>query len=218
MQVTQYYPIGSITVPSSWVACIIGFLITYLIIRLSFGKVHGERFGNLFFNVIIIWKLSVVLTDFSTVLHYPLSIIYFHGGTVGWLLALAIAGMLIRKQAVREKWQRLDQWVMLLSLLSWQTVYQIMMALLNEGSVVAKSSTILLFVLLLILAFWSYRKKVHTVSELAVIAVAVHFTAAALQPAGLLQVAFLTTIFIGLLMWGMERLVVKSISRKEEVQ
>ncbi|MDV6376939.1 hypothetical protein ORD22_01505 [Sporosarcina sp. GW1-11] len=214
----QYYPIGSITVPSSWIAFIVGFAITYLVIRYYFGKTYGERIGNVFFNVIIIWKLSVILTDFSTVLHYPLSILYFHGGTVGWLLALSLVGLHTLWQAYRQKWQRIDQWSLLLALLSWQTVYQMVMALLNEDNLFVKVVTITMFFLLSILAFWSYRKNVNTVSELAGIWIAVHFMVSAFQSGGFLLTTFITTILIGLLLWGIERVSARPISRKEDVQ
>ncbi|PIC62677.1 hypothetical protein CSV79_15795 [Sporosarcina sp. P13] len=218
MLVTQYYPIGSITVPSSWIAFIVGFVMTYLVIRNYFGKTYGERIGNIFFNVIIIWKFSVILTDFSTVRHYPLSILYFHGGTFGWLLALSVVGLLTLRLAYCEKWQRIDQWALLLALLSWQTIYQIVMVFLNEGSNLVKTGTIMMFLLLTILSFWSYRKNVNTISELASIWIAVHFMVSAFQPGGLLHTTFITTVFIGLLLWGVERVSAYRIRRKEEVQ
>lgn len=217
MPVTQYYPIGSITMPSSWIAVIVGFIVTYLFIRLYAGKVHSERFGNIFFNVIVTWKLSVILTDFSMVVKNPLSILYFHGGTFGWILGLVVAGLLMIRQVYKEKWQRMDQWTLLLSLICWQTVYQITMTFLNEGSLVVKSATILLFIAILILTWWSERRKINTVSELVTVMIAVHFLVSALQ-GNIVNKAFITTIFIGLLMWGVERISAQPISRGEEIE
>lgn len=217
MPVTQYYPIGSITLPSSWIALIAGFIVTYLFIRLYVGKVHGERVSNIFFNVIIIWKLSVVLTDFSMVIKNQLSILYFHGGTFGWILGLIVAGLLIIRQVYKEKWERKDQWALLLAFICWQGVYQIAMTFLNEGSLLAKSGTVLLFIAIFLLACWSERKKVNTVSELAAVFVAVHFLVSALQ-GNVLNTAWITTIFIGLLMWAVERVSSQPISRREEIE
>lgn len=218
MPVTRYYPIGSITMPSSWIAFIAGFIVTYLFIRLCFGKVYGERVGNIFFNVVIVWKLSVVLTDFSMVINHPLSILYFHGGTFGWILGLFVAGSLTVRQAYKEKWERIDQWTLLLALISWQTIYQIVMTFLNEGSLVVKSGTIILFIAMFVLAYWSERQKMNTVSELAVVLLAVHFLVSAIQQGDLLNTAFITTIFIGLLMWGVERVSAQPTSRRDEVE
>ncbi|AXH98485.1 hypothetical protein DV702_01430 [Sporosarcina sp. PTS2304] len=218
MPVTQYYPIGSITVSSSWLAFIIGFVITYLFIRIYFGKTHSDRVGNLFFNVIIIWKLSVILTDFSTVVAYPMSILYFHGGKIGWLLAISVVGLLTLRQAYREKWQRIDQWTLLLALISWQTTYQVVMVFLNEGSVVVKIGTVVAFVVFTLLAIWSYRKSINKTSELVGIWVAVHFMVAAFQSGGMLQLAFITTIVMGSLIVGVEYISAERTSRKEEVQ
>ncbi|PIC56172.1 hypothetical protein CSV80_12540 [Sporosarcina sp. P12(2017)] len=217
MRVTQYYPIGSITMPSSWIAFIVGFIVTYLFIRLYFGKVHGARIGDLFFNVVIIWKLSVILTDFSMVIKNPLSILYFHGGTFGWILGLVVAGLWMLRQVYKEKWKRIDKWSLLLALICWQAVYQIAMALLNEGSLIVKSATIVLFVAIFVLSWWSERKKVNTVSELASVLIAVHFLVSAIQ-GNLLNTAFITTIFIGLFLWRIERVAAQPISRKEEVE
>ncbi|PID05045.1 MULTISPECIES: hypothetical protein [unclassified Sporosarcina] len=217
MPVTQYYPIGSITMPSSWIAFIAGFLVTYLFIRLYFGKVHGARVGDLFFNVVIIWKLSVIVTDFSMVIKNPLSILYFHGGTVGWILGLVVAGLWMLRQVYKEKWKRIDKWTLLLALICWQAIYQIAMAFLNEGNLVVKSTTILLFVAVFVLSWWSEQKKINTVSELAFVLVAVHFLVSAIQ-GNLLNTAFITTIFIGLFMWGVERATAQPISGKEEVE
>ncbi|PID23445.1 hypothetical protein [Sporosarcina sp. P7] len=217
MPVTQYYPIGSITMPSSWIAFIAGFLVTYLFIRLYFGKVHGERIGDLFFHVVIIWKLSVILTDFTMVMKNPLSILYFHGGKFGWILGLVVAGLLMLRRVYKEKWKRIDKWSLLLALICWQAVYQIAMTFLNEGSLVVKSATILLFVAVFMLSWWCQQKKVNTVSELAGVLLAVHFLVSAIQ-GNLLNTAFITTIFIGLLMWGVEKSSAQPISGKEEVK
>lgn len=218
MLVTQYYPVGSITVPSSWIAVIAGFVMTYLFIRIYFGKAAGERIGNTFFNLVIIWKLSVILTDFSTVIHYPLSILYFHGGTVGWILAIIIVGLLTLRQSKREKWQYEEQWSLLLAFISWQAVYQIVMVFLNEGSLLIKSATVLLFVLLWVLAFWIYQKRTNTVSELSVIWVAVHLMVSALQPGVFLSMPLITTVSGGILLVLMQQLAAKSLHREEEVQ
>ncbi|PIC81598.1 hypothetical protein CSV75_07460 [Sporosarcina sp. P18a] len=217
MPVTQYYPIGSITMPSSWIAFISGFIVTYLFIRLYFGKVHGERIGDLFFYIVIIWKVSVIVTDFSMVMKNPLSILYFHGGKFGWILGLVVAGLWMLRQVYKQKWKRIDKWTLLLALICWQAVYQIAMTLLNEGSLVVKSATILLFVAVFMLSWWCQQKKVNTVSELAGVLLAAHFLVSAIQ-GNLLNTAFITTICIGLLMWGVEKSSAQPISGKEEVK
>ena len=54
------------------------------------GKSMQKSIGDAFFYLVIVWKLSIVLTDFDSVLRSPLAIIYFHGGVVGFYLGLAI--------------------------------------------------------------------------------------------------------------------------------
>ncbi|WP_342537073.1 hypothetical protein [Sporosarcina sp. FSL K6-3508] len=218
MPITQYYPVGAITMPSSWIAFSAGFVMTYLFIRIYFGKTAGDRIGNIFFNTVIIWKFSVILTDFSTVRHYPLSILYFHGGKIGWILALIVVGLLTIRQGMKEKWKYEDHWSLLLALISWQTVYQVVMTFLNDGSLLVKGGTIAFFVLLWALTFWSYRKKANSVSELSTIWIAVHFMVSASQPGAFWTMPLITTIGSGLLMWILQRQATHSVSRKEEAK
>ncbi|WP_153720639.1 hypothetical protein [Sporosarcina cascadiensis] len=218
MPVTQYYPIGSITVPSSWIAVIAGFVMTYLFIRIYFGKAAGERIGNILFNLVIIWKLSVILTDFSTVIHYPLSILYFHGGTVGWILAILITGLLTLRQNKREKWQYEEQWSLLLAFVSWQAVYQIVMVFLNEGSLLIKSMTIILFALLWVFVFWIYKKRTNTVSDISIIWIALHLMVSALQPGVFISLPLITSISGGVLLVLVQQFAGKSLHREEELR
>ncbi|WP_301107819.1 hypothetical protein [Sporosarcina sp.] len=218
MPVTQYYPIGSITVPSSWIAVIAGFVMTYFFIRIYFGKATGERIGNIFFNLVIIWKFSVILTDFSTVIHYPLSILYFHGGSVGWILAIIIVGLLTLRQSRKEKWQFEEQWSLLLAFISWQAVYQIVMVFLNEGSLLIKSATVILFVLVGVFAFWIYKKETNTVSDLSIIWIAVHLMVSAIQPGVFWSMPLVTTVSGGLLLVLVQQLAARSLHREEDVQ
>ena len=92
MAVTKLFIIGNTTVPSSWVALVLAFALTYLVIRLRYGKrISGVLVDSMFYFVLV-WKLSVILTDFKNVIKSPLSIIYFNGGRIGLYLGL-LAGM-----------------------------------------------------------------------------------------------------------------------------
>ena len=91
------------------------------------------------------------------------------------------------------------------------------MVFLNEGSLLAKVGTVLIFAVLIILVWWSERKGANTVAELAAIVVAGHFFVSALQ-GNLVNNAFIATIFIGLLLWILERMSAQPIGRKEEVK
>ena len=76
---TEWYKIFSLTVPSTWIAFVLAAVITGIILYVKFGKEASSQFGDLVFVFIIVWKLSVVLTDFTTVIKYPLMILYFSG-------------------------------------------------------------------------------------------------------------------------------------------
>ena len=91
MSVTDYFQIGNLSVPSSWIAFIVAAIFAYGAVRARFGKRHAEVMADAFFIVVIVWKLSVLLTDFGSVLRSPLAVIYFDGGAVGFYLGLLVA-------------------------------------------------------------------------------------------------------------------------------
>ena len=79
MSVTDYFQIGNLSVPSSWIAFIVAAIFAYGAVRARFGKRHAEVMADTFFIVVIVWKLSVLLTDFGSVLRSPLAVIYRDG-------------------------------------------------------------------------------------------------------------------------------------------
>ena len=106
MPVTSFFTIGSLSVPSSWIALMAAFVVAYSAVRFRYGKKHAEIIGDAFFYLVIVWKLSVVLTDFDSVLRSPLAIVYFHGGVVGFYLGLLfIAGKIFMGYEKGAAWR-----------------------------------------------------------------------------------------------------------------
>ena len=89
MAVTKMFIIGSLTVPSTWIALITAFVVAYSAVRIRIGKYTADILLDAVFYFIIVWKLSVIFTNFNTVIKSPLSIIYFDGGILGFYLGLA---------------------------------------------------------------------------------------------------------------------------------
>lgn len=208
MPVTKLFIIGSITVPSSWIALIVGFVVAYGAIRMYYGKIQATVLSDAFFNLVIVWKLAVILTNFSTVIRAPLSILYFHGGLVGFYLGLIVV---IGKVLLDRKKGRIGgegMVALFTGAVIVQVVFQVMMAVLNEGGLVAQVVTVVLFTLFG-LFFWvnSVKGGVWLI-QLAMLFMAVHFFIAAFQPAGLIGTPLVTTCIIGLfftVLFSMER-------------
>src|SRR5690606_30671030 len=150
MTVTKLFLIGNFTAPSTWVALIIAFILTYIAIRLKFGKQPADRFGDAIFYLIIIWKLSVIITDFKIVMNAPFAIVYFNGGLIGFILGLAYIAF---RTWLDWKKGRIDKnilVVLFIGAVTVQAVFQVMMVLLNEGSLFARVGTAVIFLGLLV--------------------------------------------------------------------
>lgn len=177
----KYIPIGSVTVPASWLAVLIAFVITYTALRIYVNKEAGEMLGNIFFNLVIVWKLSVIVTDFQTVRAHPMSIVYFHGGAFGWYLALAAAGFLVMRQAAKEQWTQKQLRALVIAVISWQSLYELAMLLFADGALAVKAAVFILFGAALLFGWRLWYKGINDAEDIALLFAAVHFAAAAVQ-------------------------------------
>lgn len=201
MLVTHYFTIGNLSVSSSWLALIVAFVVAYSAVRVRYGKKHGEALTDVFFYLIIVWKLSVVITDFSSVIRSPLSLIYFDGGVVGFYLGLVfVAGKVLldskKGRLTAEGIQALFAGAVVV-----QAVFQVMMVLLNEGELIVQVVTVVSFA---IFALFYWIKSDGTFLFI-VLFMAVHVFVAVWQPAGLVGTSFITTILIGLFFIVLDR-------------
>ncbi|GKV67548.1 hypothetical protein NCCP2716_00460 [Sporosarcina sp. NCCP-2716] len=197
MPVTEYYVLWKVTVPSTWMAAVLGLIAGWLAVRRQFGKRSAELIGDAFFTVLIVWKLSVIVTDFPVVWRSPAAILYFNGGAPGFIAGMCVAGLL----AVRSE-KRLPvsfSRVILLAAACAQGVYQIMMALLNAGPAYAKVLTAVLFGTLVIAAFRYAGRHEMPVRSGALLLIAVHAFTAAVQPSGFAGIPFAATVAAGAL-------------------
>ncbi|MED3800285.1 hypothetical protein P4604_23240 [Lysinibacillus capsici] len=92
---TEWYSIRTLTLPATAVALLITFFIVWLILRLQFSKKWSELYSDAIFTFIIVWKLSLLVTDFKTVVNNPITLLYFNGGTMGVLLGVIVASLQI---------------------------------------------------------------------------------------------------------------------------
>lgn len=198
MPVTNYYQIANVTIPSTWIAIIVACIAAYIGIRMQFGKRHAERFGDSVFYIIIIWKLSVIITDFNTVIHAPISIVYFNGGFTGFCLGLAFVAFRIVIDANKGRIDRQGLAVLFTGAVMASAVFQLMMSVLNSGSIFVKSITIAIFLAVAVYVWISIVKEGGQFVQLALLVMAAHTFVAAVQPKGILQPAHIATLAISL--------------------
>ncbi|WP_201716005.1 hypothetical protein [Rossellomorea arthrocnemi] len=85
--IERWYTIGSFTFPSSWGAVMASFILTFLLL-FFWNKKASDWYSNSIFYFVLIWKLSVIIVDFQTVIDHPFTAVYFHGGRIGFWLGL----------------------------------------------------------------------------------------------------------------------------------
>ena len=83
MNITAIYTIGKLSFPSTWLAVLLAMLVTGIILYVQFSKAMASLYSDVAAIFILVWKFSVVLTDFSTVKQQPLALLYFNGGKLG---------------------------------------------------------------------------------------------------------------------------------------
>ncbi|WP_172369915.1 hypothetical protein [Sporosarcina jiandibaonis] len=196
MPVTKLFIIGNTTVPSSWVALVLACALAYLAIRLRFGKRISSVLADSIFYFVLVWKLSVILTDFENVIKSPLSIIYFNGGEVGLYLGLLAGMVTIVIELKKNGLHTLDKQALFLGFITIQTIFQLTMAIMNEGTKLAESVTIIMFTLVAIIIWISIHKMENAVIQLALLFAAGHFFTSLFQPSSYIDSSFFSTILV----------------------
>jgi hypothetical protein len=206
LPVTDWFIIKSSTIPSSWVAVLLAILLTGIIVWRKFGKETEDWFSDAAILFLLVWKFSVVITDFEMIIDSPLSILYFNGGSVGVFLGLSIALSKLLWQFKRGLWQENELVAMLFSLVMLQSLYQIIMVLLNEAAPWQKIVTVVLFVLLATLTWLKITSSTTWQFQIIVLFLLTHIFVALIQPQGMLQTPlFVTGMFVvcGLLAYAL---------------
>ncbi|MFC6038030.1 hypothetical protein ACFPYN_01055 [Paenisporosarcina macmurdoensis] len=197
MPVTEWFIIKSLTIPSSWVAVLLAILITGIIMWRKFGKETEDWYSDAAILFLLVWKLSVVITDFQMVVESPLSILYFNGGTVGIYLGLIVALSRLLWRFKKKNWPKFELVAMLFSMVMLQSLYQLFMVLLNEAALWQKIITAVLFIGLSALTWLKISISRIWQIQITILFLFIHIFVALLQPQGMLQTPlFVTAIFV----------------------
>ncbi|KZE38377.1 hypothetical protein AV656_05530 [Bhargavaea cecembensis] len=192
MQVTEAITIFKLSVPTSHLSALAALIAAYILLRFRFGSRQAGLYGDAAFYFVVIWKGSYVLTDFGNFLKAPMSLLYYNGGLTGALAGiLAALFFLWRKGAAGSP-------AVLMSAVAVQSVYQIMMAILNENGPLPETVTVVMFSMLFILTVLRADVSNLWQRQLTVLFLAVHLIAAAFQPDGFGGLPFVSTVIIGL--------------------
>ena len=197
MVVTNYFQIANLSAPSSWIAFMVGVVLAYVAVRVRFGKPQGDRVADAFFTLVLIWKFSILLTDFKSVLRSPMAFIYFDGGTIGFFLGLLVIAMKVLWDWKKGRLSIRAMHALFTGAVIAQVLYQVMMVVLNDGEWVAQVVTVLFFGLFL-LYFWLDSRNTKDMRSAIWLFMAVHLFVATVQPKGLAGAAFGATLVLGL--------------------
>lgn len=196
MQITEWYSIKALTMPSSCVSFLISIIIVGLILGILYRKEIASIFVDAILWLILIWKFSVIVTDFSLVIKHPLTLLYFNGGMIGLIIGMLFMLFTLWKKLRRRGFLEGDlQSLFLASILS-QSFYQILMAILNDALLWQKALTIISFSCWIMLAFWKRKAGFMWHMQLLLLFFCTHLFIASLQPLGIWQVSVLLTLLL----------------------
>lgn len=194
LPVTDWFIIKSLTIPSSWIAILLALFITGIVLRMKFGKDTEDWFSDAAILFLIVWKFSVVFTDFDMIVKYPLGILYFNGGETGFYIALVLAlsrlVWQIRSRGLPER----EVGAMLIGFVLLQSLYQFLMVIMNEAEIWQKLMTIVIFTGMTTLTWKkAFASNVWRL-QLLTLFLFTHILAAVLQPEGVFQSPLMVTV------------------------
>lgn len=172
MKITDWYVIVSLTMPSTWVAVLLALLVSSITLLIQFNKQVASHFLDAAIAFILLWKFSVILTDFSAVVQEPFSLLYFNGGYLG--IGMGTIGALV--SLIRAKVSISTIQLMVVYTVSY---YLFFMIVLNSNPISIEMGTLVTLVIVFVL-LW----KVATVR---LVAVGLLFFIAYFQPLGVFQ-------------------------------
>ena len=88
MNNTEWFSIRTLTLPATAVALLVAFFIVWIVLQVQFQKKWAGVYGDAVFTFILVWKFSVIVTDFKAVIAQPFALLYFNGGTIGVFLGV----------------------------------------------------------------------------------------------------------------------------------
>ncbi|MEK5230826.1 hypothetical protein MHB42_03545 [Lysinibacillus sp. FSL K6-0232] len=178
---TEWYTVRALTLPATAIALLCAFVLVWLILRLQFSKKMSEQYADAIFTFILVWKFSLLVTDFKAVIAQPISLLYFNGGTIGIFLGVLAASWQVWRKRDKAFEIKAYSWSIILT----QSIYQWLVILLNDNPVKSEVITLTVLSLLTLFILWKL-----TALKQALLLYTVGFIIVALfQPLGVWQTA-----------------------------
>ncbi|MEI4771607.1 hypothetical protein WAX74_18450 [Psychrobacillus sp. FJAT-51614] len=149
------------TVPSTWLAFVFAAILTAFILYAKFSKETANQFSDIIFLFIVVWKLSIVLTDFSTIIQHPWMLLYFSGERAGVYIGVVWVIFYMFYLLKKQKPFPLNK-ALIFTLITFYSTFTILVAILNKSSVTQISFTIFI-VFLLIWILFKYKETIRVV-------------------------------------------------------
>ncbi|MFF2178465.1 hypothetical protein ACFVT8_18725 [Lysinibacillus sp. NPDC058147] len=202
MNNTEWFSIRTLTLPATAVALLVAFIIVWLVLRIQFPKKWSEVYGDAVFTFILVWKFSIIVTDFKAVIAQPVALLYFNGGTIGVLLGVIAASLqlLWKRQKLQFDATGIAAcgWAIILT----QSIYQWLVVLLNDNQANSEMITLLVLSILTILILW----KITAINRALFLYTIGLMIVALFQPHGLWQPAVGVSIILLIVGIAIQRL------------
>jgi hypothetical protein len=156
---TEWYRVFSMTVPSTWLAFVFASILTALILYVKFGKAISNQFSDMIFLFIVVWKLSIVLTDFSTIIQYPLMILYFSGARTGVYIGVAWIILYLFYLIKKQKPFPLNN-TLIFTFITFYSSFAFLVVILNNSSLLQIGFTLTLFFFIALLMY-KYKESIR---------------------------------------------------------
>ena len=178
------------------------FFIVWIVLQVQFQKKWAGVYGDAVFTFILVWKFSVIVTDFKAVIAQPFALLYFNGGTIGVFLGVMAVSLQLwwsrQKIHFDETGIAACSWAIILT----QSTYQCLVVLLNDNP--TNSEVITLFVLSILTVFILW--KITAINRALFLYTFGLIIVAFFQPLGLWQPAIGVSVILFIIGIGVQRL------------
>lgn len=202
MNNTEWFSVRTLTLPATAVALLVAFFIVWLVIRVQFPKKWAGVYGDAVFTFILVWKFSVIVTDFKAVIAQPFALLYFNGGTIGVFLGVMAVSLQLwwsrQKIHFDETGIAACSWAIILT----QSSYQCLVVLLNDNPTNSEVITLLVLSALTVLILW----KITAINRALFLYTLGLIIVAFFQPLGLWQPAVGVSVILFIVGIGVQRL------------
>ncbi|MGE7695986.1 hypothetical protein ACQKNC_18070 [Lysinibacillus sp. NPDC094177] len=201
MNNTEWFSIRALTLPATAVALLAAFFIVWLVLRVQFPKKWAGVYGDAVFTFILVWKFSIIITDFKDVIAQPYVLLYFNGGTIGVILGTMTVSLQIWWKRRTFQFDSTGIIACTWAIILTQSIYQWLMVLLNDNQATSEVITLIVLSTLTILILW----KITAINRALFLYTIGLMIVAFFQPHGLWQLAVGVSVILFILGIGVQR-------------